>query len=534
MLQGNIMTGFLEQALEYKVKYGFNVFPCGKDKKPLVETWLPYQTEKVEDRQIIEWWEKNPEANIAVVTGNISNLAVIDIDSKEGETCLLEKFPEIDLVNNPVVDTPRGGKHIYFQCQDEELRNGVNTIKGCDFRANGGYVVAPPSISGTGKQYVWKNPLTANRNILPSSYALYIKSSNSYKQNVTQNVTLFQKGTRDNDVFHTGHQLKKAGSSNEEIRQTMYLIGRSCNPPLQDAEIEIKYQSVIKFNERKDMNITEFVENWISQTDGAFTIVECNKSVTQCNIASQNTNLRMIFKRLKEKGFISKFGEKDGYYVRVDDKADDIDWLTAPTDPINVVYPLGIELLFQTYPKNIIVIAGVPDAGKTAFLLNFVRMNMDLFDIHYFSSEMGAMEFKNRLSKFRGINLEDWKFKAKERCIDFHNVIQPNAINIIDFLEMSDNFYKISGYFQEIHNKLQKGIAIIAIQKNPGTEVGLGGYRGMEKPRLYLNMDRGKIKITKAKNWRTDICPSGLCLDFKIVQGCEFIVSNDWYKEGGK
>jgi len=51
---------------------------------------------------------------------------------------------------------------------------------------------------------------------------------------------------------------------------------------------------------------------------------------------------------------------------------------------------LWIERWVKTLPKNIIILAGEANAGKTALLLNFCSMNMGKFKINYFSSEMGA------------------------------------------------------------------------------------------------------------------------------------------------
>ncbi len=97
-------------------------------------------------------------------------------------------------------------------------------------------------------------------------------------------------------------------------------------------------------------------------------------------------------------------------------------------------YPFGIEKLFNTYPGNLIVVAGASDAGKTAFLLNFVRLNMDKYPIYYQSSEMGAEELANRLEQF-DLPLGSWTFTAEERSRDYADVIRPDCINIIDYLE---------------------------------------------------------------------------------------------------
>ena len=116
--------------------------------------------------------------------------------------------------------------------------------------------------------------------------------------------------------------------------------------------------------------------------------------------------------------------------------------------------------------------------------------------------------------------------------LHFADVIHPNDVNIIDYLEIHDNFYAVSGMLKAIHDKLDKGVAFVALQKNPGAETGLGGYRGLEKPRVYLNLDPdypgGKATIVKAKNWATNINPNGYSVKFKLISGCYFIEDGQW------
>ena len=102
---------------------------------------------------------------------------------------------------------------------------------------------------------------------------------------------------------------------------------------------------------------------------------------------------------------------------------------------------------------------------------------------------------------------------------------------------MKLNFKKLDkciSYKQDIYAKLKGAVAVIAIQKNAGQDNGLGGFRSMEKARLAISMDSGKMKITKAKNFITDLNPNGLQADFKLVQGCKFLPAGDsnkiWYK----
>ena len=70
----------------------------------------------------------------------------------------------------------------------------------------------------------------------------------------------------------------------------------------------------------------------------------------------------------------------------------------------------------------------------------------------------------------------------------------------------------------------------MCLQKNPGAEAGLGGFRSMEVARLALAVDHGRVKITKAKNY-CDENPNGLIKNFKLVDGCQIIDRHGWYRE---
>jgi hypothetical protein len=221
--------------------------------------------------------------------------------------------------------------------------------------------------------------------------------------------------------------------------------------------------------------------------------------------------------------------KKDGMYRLLDSASPEILWQNAdPRAFIPLKWVFGLEELVNIYPKNIIVVAGAPNAGKTAFCLNFIEMNQhrtelsNLLPIHLFSSEMGEQEMKVRLSKFP---CSDWSFKAFERSANFADAIKPDKINVVDYLEVTDNFYLVSSELKAIHDKLKTGIAIITLQKKRGAELGRGAEFSLEKPRLYLSMDNGKLTIIKAKNWSKEgQNPNGMTFNFKLVNGTKFIV----------
>jgi hypothetical protein len=115
-------------------------------------------------------------------------------------------------------------------------------------------------------------------------------------------------------------------------------------------------------------------------------------------------------------------------------------------------------------------------------------------------------------------------------------VIVPDAINIIDFLEIHNEFYRISEYIRQIFDKLTTGVATIAIQKNKGAEWGLGGQRTIEKARLAINLNNEgsyhTAQLVKVKNWRNpQDNPNYLRIRYSLSRGCYFKPLSGWSRE---
>jgi hypothetical protein len=72
------------QALQNAVA-GYSIIPLKKDKKPQIASWMDFQKTPATEEIIEAWWDRYPEANIGIVTGAISGITVVDIDTK-GDT----------------------------------------------------------------------------------------------------------------------------------------------------------------------------------------------------------------------------------------------------------------------------------------------------------------------------------------------------------------------------------------------------------------------------------------------------------------
>lgn len=139
----------LKQALEY-LKQGYSVIPLSKRSKiPAVE-WKLYQSRKPTVDEVVKWFEGR-ELNIGIVTGHVSKLVVIDIDIDKGGKPLemIDRFP-----TDMICKTGKG-YHLYYTHPGWVVENHVELLTGVDVRADGGYVVAPPSVHPNGAIYSW-------------------------------------------------------------------------------------------------------------------------------------------------------------------------------------------------------------------------------------------------------------------------------------------------------------------------------------------------------------------------------------------
>lgn len=167
----------LAEALGYAAR-GWPVFPCDwrqgdmakvplvardrdADGKPIDGTG-GVKKATTDAAQIREWWKKWPDALIGMALGREAGLWVVDFDPREGENVdgvaarmaeLVGKFPA-----GPKSETQSGGWHIWFKMPDGDVPKnsvGKGKTKFIDWRAEGGYVILPPSRMSDGAAYTW-------------------------------------------------------------------------------------------------------------------------------------------------------------------------------------------------------------------------------------------------------------------------------------------------------------------------------------------------------------------------------------------
>lgn len=546
---GTMNNTFLECALKYE-SLGLSVIPIIPGKKNPLIPWQTYQTERATKKQITEWWKQWPNANVGIVTGEVSDLFVVDIDTDEGQSNLLEYG--FESIVNPTVKTPRGGQHIYFKYpKGHDITIGAGVIKGTDFRGNRGYVLAPPSVNGNGQPYAWEVNLENGFGAdLP---LLYIKKINStiYRDVTTsekqqnpelQSVTYFEHGRRDNDLFHIANCLVKGGAEKQAIADVLERIIFSWGEKPDRQWVDAKIKSAMDRADRKERNLAQEVSDFVAVTNGYFSVTSCY-SVLQTVTKQDKTTIRVSLNRLKDKGIIERHPTQDGIYRRVEKDFEFINFDENEPDEVEypVKLPLGLNDIAEVSQGNIILVAGEFNAGKTAFLLNVLRHNKGKLPIRYISSEMKKSEFKKRFASFvlpMSFWMQDEMTEYILKSFDFHTCIKPEALNIIDYMEFKDSDYtKGAEYLTQIHDKLTTGIAIVAIQKKEGQRMPRSGDMIVEKPRLAISLSKyetanddpqGICSILKCKMPKLGKI-DGKNLRFELQrQGSLFHVLNDW------
>ncbi len=137
----------LARALAY-ARHGWPVFPCRPGRKE-PDTPHGFKDATTDPGQITAWWTAEPGRNVAIVTGS-PGPDVLDVDIRPDGSGYpaCRRLQRAGLLEGSlaIVQTPSGGLHAYYT----GTAQASGRLTGChlDFKASGGYVLAPPSSVG--------------------------------------------------------------------------------------------------------------------------------------------------------------------------------------------------------------------------------------------------------------------------------------------------------------------------------------------------------------------------------------------------
>lgn len=260
-----------------------------------------------EDKAEVKKWVAEG-GNYGILTGKLSGIAVIDIDTHNGvsgadnlkEFC--EKY-DIELPDTKTVMTPSGGMHLYFKLDeslnDTQFIQNHKELEGVDFQTHGRYVVGWGSqlptynhvhnsldpvpenainikVTKAEDTHTGKEIEVASYDVPTGEFAKYVlvnndematlptkwlemftdktiqKKNKKRERKWTANllgdiITGCDEGSRNNFLTQIIGKLFATGLEHEEVRVwSLYVNQISLNPPLSEEEVMRTYDSVRK------------------------------------------------------------------------------------------------------------------------------------------------------------------------------------------------------------------------------------------------------------------------------------------------
>jgi len=255
------VTDCRQAALAYRAR-GWSVIPVEpRGKRPLLP-WLEFQQRCAEEREVRAWFQQRSKTNVAIVTGVVSGLVVLDIDVGHGGRESLKALEREHGTLPPTVEavTGSGGLHFYFSHPGGVVRNRAGLVQGIDLRGDGGCVVAPPSVHQSGKRYRWKAghapgalelaqipawlPGSAQGDQARSGHPL-----SHWRELVREGI---DEGQRNATIASLAGHLFHRGVDARVVLELLLSWNRvRCRPPLSDDEVARIVESIARLHERE-------------------------------------------------------------------------------------------------------------------------------------------------------------------------------------------------------------------------------------------------------------------------------------------
>lgn len=255
---------------------GYRVFPCVPGgKTPLTDHG--FHDASTDSDQIERWWAEHPRANVGIAT---EGLIVIDIDGVTNAWPGGDPERMADLTVAPMALTPRGGSHRVFRqpagkgwrCTEGRLAPKVDT------RADGGYIVAPPSVI-EGKTYRWAPGLELEEPAerLPEPPAWLVEDLDRLARGAAPaaprspngptgepDANAIPSGQRNATLARLAGTMRRVGMSQAEMAAALHQANRDrCVPPIPAREVERIAASVARYE--PDQIATALTENHFEQ-----------------------------------------------------------------------------------------------------------------------------------------------------------------------------------------------------------------------------------------------------------------------------
>ncbi|MGD0333076.1 MAG: bifunctional DNA primase/polymerase [Xanthobacteraceae bacterium] len=251
----------IAQAAAFYLTRGWSVLPLRHgEKRPLIR-WEMLQQARADAQTVAQWFTRWPDVNVGIVTGEISNLIVLDVDPKHGGD---DSLAELERRYEPLPETVEahtggGGRHLYFAHPGGFVPNRAGLAQGIDLRGDGGYIVAPPSLHPSGQLYTWA-PGRSPEQMMPAALPRWLlfagrgprvrRSLGDWRQLVHDGVS---EGERNTTIASlTGHLLWHGVDPQVALELMLAWNRQRCRPPLDDEEVARVVASITRLHAAKE------------------------------------------------------------------------------------------------------------------------------------------------------------------------------------------------------------------------------------------------------------------------------------------
>jgi len=257
------MGSTINEAIHEYIGRGWSIIPIRTgDKRPLVR-WEEFQHRHPSEAEACGWFRQWPEAGVAVVTGAISGLIVVDVDPGHGGDESLEKLEREHGTLTTMVEcrTGGGGRHFYFAHPGGFVRNKVGLAPGIDIRADGGYGVAPPSLHASGLRYAWVARRTPEDTGIAPLPEWILRRTIEEPMRRGHSIAYWRRlvcdgvpaGERNNTIASLAGHLLRHGVDAAVVMELLLCWNRTrCRPPLADDEVAGVVTSITRLHTRDE------------------------------------------------------------------------------------------------------------------------------------------------------------------------------------------------------------------------------------------------------------------------------------------
>lgn len=241
-------AGDVLQCASAYLEAGLSIIPIRPgDKRPLID-WAEFQNRQATAEEVERWASSWPDMNLAVVTGAISGVTVVDLDGDAGRdsAAAIPGWPSTLTQRSP------HGSHCFFEYQPG-VRNAAGIMPGVDIRGEGGYVLVYPSALADGGTYAWvrRMPLAPYPAAIlpapPSSSAAETIVDNSPGWVTAALASGAAQGMRNQTAARLAGYFVARGIPEDILIQTLRPFAQACDPPFSRVELADTIHSVMRY-----------------------------------------------------------------------------------------------------------------------------------------------------------------------------------------------------------------------------------------------------------------------------------------------